>query len=54
MFSTFRLFSFAHFSNPAKKRAQSGRGCKVEPAKSKGVQCYPRNAEGGAKLPLQS
>ena len=49
-FSTFRLFSFAHFSNPAKKRAQSGRGCKVEPAKSKGVQSYPRKAEGGCKV----
>ena len=46
----FRLFSFAHFSNPAKKRAQSGRGCKVEPAKSKGVQSYPRKAEGGCKV----
>ena len=37
-FLNFRLFSFAHFSNPAKKRAQSWRGCKVEPAKLKGVQ----------------
>ena len=38
----------------SKKRAQNERVCKVEPAKLKGVQRYPRKVERGAKLPPQS